>query len=152
MAISKWKSLDIENRLDQIEQWCRDGLIEKDICINLGVSHVTFDKWKKEQPLFVDALKRGKVVSDQVVVSKLYQRAIGFTYEEVKRETVQDADGNELKVFKVTTTSKYVPPDVVACIYWTKNRMPDEWRDKHEQKVTLFDIDVDIVPHEELED
>ena len=29
---------------------------------------------------------------------------------------------------------KYYPPDVTACIYWTKNRMPEKWRNvqRHE--------------------
>lgn len=134
-AKSQWDKLDISNKLDDIEQWCRDGVIEKDICHNLGVGVTTFNQWKLDHGEIIETLKRGKLVADQVVVSKLYQRAIGFTYDEVKKETVQDADGNELNVFKVTTTTKYVNPDVTACIYWTKNRMPSEWRDRHEVDV-----------------
>ena len=29
---------------------------------------------------------------------------------------------------------KHYPPDVTACIFWLKNRCPDEWRDRHEQR------------------
>jgi hypothetical protein len=27
---------------------------------------------------------------------------------------------------------EHVPPDVTACIYWSKNRMPDRWRDQQQ--------------------
>jgi hypothetical protein len=28
---------------------------------------------------------------------------------------------------------EYYPPNVTACIFFLKNRMPDKWRDRHEQ-------------------
>ena len=127
-----WDKLDIPSRFDDIEQWCREGVIERDICTNLGIGVTMFNRWKTEHPEIKEVLKRGKSISDQIVVSKLYARAVGYEYDEVKRETVQDAKGNELNVFRVTTIRKHVLPDVTACIFWTKNRMPDEWRDKHE--------------------
>lgn len=40
----------------------------------------------------------------------------------------------ELVVTKVVT--KEVPPDTTACIYWTKNRRPDRWRDKQDLEHT----------------
>jgi hypothetical protein len=30
---------------------------------------------------------------------------------------------------------KYYPPDTTACIFWLKNRKPDEWRDKLDHEV-----------------
>jgi hypothetical protein len=35
------------------------------------------------------------------------------------------------------TVRKYYPPDVTACIYWTKNRMPEKWRDVQRHKVDV---------------
>ena len=40
MAVSKWP--DVESKLLLVAAWCRDGLIEKDICHNLGISEQTF--------------------------------------------------------------------------------------------------------------
>ena len=36
----------------------------------------------------------------------------------------------------VPTERVYYPPDVTAAIYWTKNRMPDKWRDVNKHTVT----------------
>jgi len=132
---SFWDKLDIPSRFEDIEQWCRDGVIERDICSKLGVGVTTFNQWKKDHIEINEVLKRGKGVSDQVVVSKLFQRAIGFSYEEVKKESIHDAEGRELKVCKVTTTSKYVHPDPTSMIFWLKNRIPNEWRDKKHVEV-----------------
>jgi hypothetical protein len=65
------------------------------------------------------------VLADQRVERSLYQRAVGYNYESVK-------------IFMPANRSKpvyakyieHVPPDVTACIYWSKNRMPDRWRDQ----------------------
>ena len=31
-----------------------------------------------------------------------------------------------------TVTTKEIPPDVTAAIFWLKNRRPEKWRDRHE--------------------
>jgi hypothetical protein len=36
----------------------------------------------------------------------------------------------------VPTERVYYPPDVTAVIYWTKNRMPDKWRDVQKDQVS----------------
>ena len=38
------------------------------------------------------------------------------------------------------TVRKYYPPDVTACIYWTKNRMPDRWRDVQRHEVNAVGL------------
>ena len=40
------------------------------------------NKWKKDYPEFLDSLKRGKDIADSNVASKLYNRAIGYDFEE----------------------------------------------------------------------
>jgi len=32
---------------------------------------------------------------------------------------------------------KHYPADVTACIFWLKNRLPAEWRDRHDQHHTV---------------
>ena len=68
----------------------------------------------------------------------LYERARGFCYTEEKREDIELFD-KEAKIFvpatKVTKTRKFVPPDTTACIYWTKNRDPERWRDKFDHEI-----------------
>ena len=38
------------------------------------------------------------------------------------------------------TVRKHYPPDVTACIYWTKNRMPDRWRDVQRHEVNAVGL------------
>ena len=66
------------------------------------------------------------------VENALYKRAVGYTYNEVTRESVKDqATGEEsLQVTKVVT--KQVMPDTTAQIFWLKNRRPDRWRNRPE--------------------
>jgi len=146
MALSKWP--EVESKLVLIEAWCRDGLIEKDICHNLDISAQTLNVYKHEHPELVEALKRGKEVVDIAIENALYKRAKGYAYEEVTKELVDSKDKygypivddngavkQELKITKVVT--KEVQPDVTAQIFWLKNRKPKDWRDKHEIEKTV---------------
>jgi hypothetical protein len=57
----------------------------------------------------------------------LYSHAVGYNYESVK--SFMPAGRSE-PVYAPYT--EHVPPDVTAGIYWTKNRMPDRWRDQQQ--------------------
>ena len=59
----------------------------------------------------------------------LAERAIGF-YADVEEVKILN-DGNEIRY----NVRKYFPPDVTAGIYFTKNRMPDKWRDVQRHEV-----------------
>lgn len=109
----------VQPKLDYITQMAREGLIDKDIAHNLGVSESTFCGYKKKYPELNEALTEGKEVADARVESALYRRAIGYEYDEITYE-----DGIEIK--RVT---KHIAPDTTAGIFWLKNRRPDRWRD-----------------------
>ena len=102
--------------LTRIEHLCRMGATEAEICGKLGVA--------------VSSLKRGKVVADDAVEAALYRRAVGYTYDEVKVNSYVDNNQNQRQFRTVTT--KEIPPDVTAAIFWLKNRRPEKWRDRHE--------------------
>ena len=89
----------------------------------LGITTVTLWNWANKHPELGDAIAEGKVEQfDPKVERSLAERALGYY-----------VDVDELKVINdepvIVTVRKYYPPDVTACIYWTKNRMPDRWRD-----------------------
>lgn len=139
MAASKWP--EVSDKLVQIEAWCRDGLIERDICHNLGISEQTFNVYKHKYPELRESLKRNKEIIDITVVNALYKRTQGFRYDEVTKENVPVYDdkgkvvGHELRVTKIVT--KEVLPDPTSMIFWLKNRCKDQWRDKREVENTL---------------
>lgn len=93
--INEW--LTPENKT-RIRGWCLDGLIDKQIYKNMGVSRTTFYKWKSENSEFADLLKRGKEIADR----KNKLTAAGYNYNEVQ------AAVNSLNKKSVTTIAKEV--------------------------------------------
>lgn len=124
MGASKWDK--VKDKLPLIEAWCRDGLIETDICKRLGISVMTLNRYKQDHSELCESLKRGKEVVDYEVEQKLLKRAMGYLYTEKK--TTTNPDGTSY----VTETVKEVVADTTAQIFWLKNRKPKEWRDKQE--------------------
>ncbi len=91
MAKGKYEYWLSEEGLILIEGWARDGLTDKQIAQNMGVSRSTLNEWKKKYPDILDTLKRGKEVVDYEVENALLKRALGFTYKEVVKERIPDS-------------------------------------------------------------
>lgn len=119
MAKGKYQKWLTPEGLTLLQGWARDGLTDKQIAHNIGISEQTLNVWKKSYPSFSESLKKGKDVADYEVESALFKRATGFQYDEVTVE-----GGKETK--RVT---KMVAPDTGAAAMWLKNRRPDKWRD-----------------------
>ncbi|HCT8951500.1 TPA: helix-turn-helix domain-containing protein [Staphylococcus aureus] len=132
--IELYEKLDIVNKLGLVEGWKRDGLTDEQIARNLGVSKHTLIKWKKNIPDFLDAIKKGKEVSDYELEDALHKRAVGYYYEE---ETVT----NKGEVVKI---KKYEHANPTSLIFALKNRLPHKYRDKVEQEITNRNIEINI--------
>ncbi|HCX2410463.1 TPA: helix-turn-helix domain-containing protein [Staphylococcus aureus] len=132
--IELYEKLDIVNKLGLVEGWKRDGLTDEQIARNSGVSKHTLIKWKKNIPDFLDAIKKGKEVSDYELENALHKRAVGYYYEE---ETVT----NKGEVVKI---KKYEHANPTSLIFALKNRLPHKYRDKVEQEITNRNIEINI--------
>ncbi|HDF4758896.1 TPA: helix-turn-helix domain-containing protein [Staphylococcus aureus] len=132
--IELYEKLDIVNKLGLVEGWKRDGLTDEQIARNLGVSKHTLIKWKKNIPDFLDAIKKGKEVSDYELENALHKRAVGYYYGE---ETVT----NKGEVVKI---KKYEHANPTSLIFALKNRLPHKYRDKVEQEITNRNIEINI--------
>ena len=91
------------------------GLTDIQMAEELGVNEDTIYEWKKVHPAFSEALKSGKETPDAQVESALLKKALGYEYDEYHG--------------KLGEMRKVQHPDTVACIFWLKNRQPDQWRD-----------------------
>ena len=80
--MAKYTEWLTEEGLIKIEGWARDGLVDKQIAENIGVSERTFTEWKKKFPSVSSALKKGKEVVDRQVENALLKRALGYEYTE----------------------------------------------------------------------
>lgn len=120
-----------------IQRLAELGLDEKEIAYALGLTKFKLTELL-EQKQIANAFAKGIHSLARKVEKALYRRAVGFEYEElvtaeklpagtkgdkVKGETEKSAKSS------ARTTLKTVIPDVTACIFWLKNRMPDKWKD-----------------------
>lgn len=132
--IAKYTYWLTEEGLLLIEGWARDGLTDKQISKNIGISESTLNDWKKKFPEFSESLKQSKEIADRQVENALHKTALGFYYEE-------DMVTNQGDVVRV---KKYSKPNTTAQIFWLKNRKPADWRDKQEIEQTNTNIEIKV--------
>ena len=104
------KSKYEENFPERAEAYLQEGHTELELAKHLGISKASLENYKNKHLDFLDALKRGKISTDDEVENALLKRAMGFTV-------------------KVNGKDVHYPPDVTAQIFWLKNRRPKDWRD-----------------------
>jgi hypothetical protein len=138
------KTLFRDEIIKEAEIMAGFGLIEAQIANVFRISPFTLSRWKKKHPEFNQALKRGEDIANNEVVKSLYKRAIGYEYDEVTYEKskvgglgikLSKKDIEEIKhvdTFTAKITTKLIAPDTTAQIFWLKNRVPGQWREKHE--------------------
>jgi len=116
---------------DQALKLCRLGATDKELADFFATTEQTINAWKAAYPEFLESLKEGKSLADAEVADKLYKRATGYSHKAVK--IASTPDGKE----HLTEYEEQYPPDTTAAIFWLKNRRPDLWRDKTEQRTTI---------------
>lgn len=124
MAVGLYKEWLTEDALEVLRGWARSGLTDEQIAHNCGIATGTLYEWKKKHPEIAEALKKGKAWADTQVENALFKRATGYDYDEVTYE-----GGTEIRRVK-----KHMAGDVTAQIIWLKNRRPDLWRDRRDEK------------------
>lgn len=113
--------------LKQLTILAEYGLTDKQLSKALGICEASLNNYKKDKK-FLESLKKGKKISDSKVVQSLYKRALGYNYTETHKERLKSG------VITNKEIEKEITPDTTACIFWLKNRMPNDWRDRQEIK------------------
>lgn len=113
---SKLPTIDL-NRVEALGQY---GATNEQIASILKIAPSTLYEYQNKFPEFSEALKRGKAGADIKVVQALYNRAVG------RRVVVRQTKNGPVEEIQ------QIDPDVIACIFWTKNRMSELWKDKHD--------------------
>ena len=65
-----------KDRLTLLEGWKRNGLTDKQIAKNMGVSYSSLRKWKREHQEIADALAIGHEIANYYVEGELYKTAM----------------------------------------------------------------------------
>jgi hypothetical protein len=124
----------------QARKLCALGAIDIEIADFFKVNRDTLFNWKRHHPEFARAMKFGKRKADERVLKSLYHRAIGYSYDAVK--VFCNKDG-------VITRVRYrahIPPDPASIIFWLKNRLPREWRDRTELEINCANYFIKDAP------
>ena len=120
MAKGKYKEWLEPEGLILLEGWARDGLTDEQIAHNMGIGIRTLYDYKEKYPQISQSLKKGKEIVDYEVENALLKKALGYRVKEQKFTK----DGELIEI------EKEIPPDTTACIFWSKNRRPDKWRNE----------------------
>lgn len=114
-------------RFDEIKKWRQEGQTEKNIAKLLGVSYITFCKYKAKHPQLFTLMDDSKELLIKNLETTMYQAALGkLLNREVK--TITGADGK----IRTDETIKELPPNTALLIFSLKNLAPDRWRDVQE--------------------
>lgn len=106
---------------DQARKLCLLGATDIELADFFDVSEQCLNRWKKKYPEFGAAIKKGKMIADAKVATRLHQRACGYSHEDV---IATNYKGD----VTLTPVTKHYPPDTSACIFWLHNRQRDKWR------------------------
>ena len=116
------------------EQYASELLTDAQIYAKLGISYETFYKWLKKHVEFAEAIKRGKEAANRDLVEVMKKSAKGYYVDE--EETVVYLDRNKRpKSYSKTVKHRYIAPSTTTQIFLAKNRMPEDYRDRHDVDV-----------------
>ena len=105
MGKPKYEKWLEKENLILLQGWARDGLTEEEIAHNMGIRRETLWEWKKNPEL-----------SNITNALKQGKEVVDYIVENALMKNA--LNGN-----------------VVAQIFWLKNRRPDRWRDKVEHEI-----------------
>jgi len=116
--------LFLPDHLEQVRAIAMRGISEETMSQVFDIAKSQINLWKKQYPLFKDAIEDGYTDADSAVLSALYQRAVGYQHDE---EKIMQWDGEIIRA----DTVKHYPPDVPAIKLWLTNRQREHWKDRH---------------------
>ena len=126
----------------QLKKLVLAGFTDKQLADFFDINEGTLNNYKQKHPEFFKSLIDWKKEADAKVEQALYKRAIGYEYDEVTYEKTKAgglgigfskgkvSDIKHVDCYKTKVTTKQVAPEVLAQIFWLKNRQPDKWKDK----------------------
>lgn len=127
---NRGRPYDVNDRVKaSIIALCRQGLTDKEIANELGISPRTLANWKGDSLDLMQSMHNAKAVADELVEMSLFKRAVGYTYKAIK---LFQHEGEII----TKEYEEHVAPDVRAAELWLRNRKPEQWREKKEVEIS----------------
>jgi len=121
-----------------VQKMCELGATVPDIAEALNVAESSVYLWSTKHREFSEALRVGREPADDRVERALYERAIGYSHEDVDIKVV---NGEIVE----TPIIKHYPPDTRAAQAWLYNRRSDKWHPKPEEAGGGEDALTDVI-------
>lgn len=115
------------------------GATDEEIAEAFHISRRTITRWRKDYESFDKALSEGKATADSSVERSLYKRACGYETKDVEQIIEDDPVTGKKTVTRQRVTTKEIPPDTMAIMYWLNNRTKNtgaEWSQRQEVALT----------------
>jgi hypothetical protein len=99
----------------------------------VGLDVSTLTDWSNKYPEFKEMIENSRYRRDGEVVASFYKKACG--YYTTKKKVLSNGE--------VISYEDYVPPDTLAGIFYLKNRLPEDWKDRQE---TYHSGNINVTP------
>jgi hypothetical protein len=119
-----WKDNTTIERI--IKSLASNGLPDKEIAGLMGIRLGTLQRRVNTNPNLKKALVEGRDEATQIVVSRLFNTAVGgnITQEIKERINHKGQKTTEIKTVEM-------PPNALLLMYWLNNMDPDNWKDRN---------------------
>ena len=137
----------LEPNLERIKKWYEEGVTEKDIISNLGLTPSTYYKYKAIKTELTDIEESARTKQCEEIKNALFKRAIGFHETDTKTywRKPRGADDSKAEFIYKEDNKKYYPPDVSAGLillkHWDKKTQWTNDPQLYELKKTANDIE-----------
>jgi len=134
-----------QETVDILVRHIKGGSTITSACDAVGINKTTFYDWMKTKPNFSNAIKKAQSIPNKKVEKALYKSAVGYLTTVAKYQVKGPKGEPQTKTIK-----KKILPNITAMIFWLKNKMPDEWKDKqdieHSGSVITYEVSEKFMP------
>jgi len=102
------------------------------------VARSTIGQWIATHPEFAEAVQQGRDIADATAVESLFTPVIGYNHQ-VEKVFLHRGEP------RTAIYTVHVPPETRACMFWLRNRRPEDWRAKAETTPEVFADDLALL-------
>lgn len=131
----------VEPRLDEVYEWIKKGYTDYSIAENLGVSHLSYQEYKKDNIALASLYTRAIKERNTLVYNSMLMKAAGHTATVKQQKLTKTGEIIEL------SSEIYVPPDPNAADLFLRNR-DVEYKSAKAAEISGVSVNILSVPEQ----